>query len=235
MPDIDYEKLRDEIGSRRVQDLTVAEAAGLLRDYSKYERLAVEQAIRKQRQPARPAVSEPARKPERNHWIHRQKKWNESLVGKYVMTVAAAVLCVLGAGVFVSTFWPALPALIKFCLALLAGLGAWATGIARSGKPMRPFWLGVAGAGAGVSLLAVIAGAMIWSLYGPILAGMLCLTWTGACFVIAKRSQAWLFYLIAYLGGGVTISLTAMTIAPGNRLFGEIMYATVVIAVLAMG
>lgn len=235
MSDIDYEKLRDEIGSRPVQGLTVAEAAGLLRDYSKYERLAVEQAIRKQRRTASPAAPTFESKPEQTDNISRQKKWNESLVGRYVMTIAAAILCVLGAGVFVSTFWPVLPDPIKFCLILLCGLGAWALGISRSNKPMRPFWLGVAGAGAGVSLLAVIAGTMIWYLYDPLLAGVLCLAWTGACFIIAKRSHAWLFYLIAYLGGGVTVSLSSVIAAPENRLFGEVVYAIVVTVVLLMG
>lgn len=222
------EKL-SEVGSRTLEGLTVAEAAALLRQYALYEKLAAEPP---RREPV-PGTPLPLAPPVQSGGTKkRHGRLDETAVGKYLMTIAAAALCLLGIAVFAAGFWQGLPGAAKYAVILIPALAAWAMGYMKSAGPMRPFWLGVAGLGAGAAFLDFILGSSEWDLYGFLSTGVLCIAWTGACFAMARRRSAWLFHAIAYIGGFLAFWLSWNTI---SSFWDEALCGITAAAVLAMG
>lgn len=229
----DYRKKLSDIGGTKLDGLTVAEAAELLREYARYEKLASQpRAAQPRAAQARPASGSavPLTLPVSER--KRRRRFDEMAVGKYLMTAAAAVLCILGAAVFAAGFWHGLPGAAKYGLLLFAGIGAWALGYKKSMGAMRPFWLGVAGFGSGVAFLDLVLGCVEWDLYGFIFTGVLCMAWTGACFLMAKRTSSWLFYAIAYAGGWTAFYLSWNTV---SSFTDELACCLAAFAILAMG
>lgn len=223
----DYASKLNEIGSRKLDGLTVAEAAGLLREYSRCEKLAASE-------PATPPAPEPVRYEASVQTPHKKpvRRLDEAAVGRYVMTAAAAALCLLGTAVFAAGFWSGLPGLAKYAVLLLAGLGLWTLGGRKSSGAMRPFWLGVSGLGSGVVFLSIILGHSNWDLYGMLVTGVLCMGWTGACFLMGQKAQSWLFYVIAYVGGWLSFQLACET---AYSTAAEVRCGVVAVCVLTMG
>lgn len=219
-----FKEIFEETGNRKVDGLTVAELAGLLRDYSKYEKLSARDPVSSPvlKPVCRPVPAKPAR-----------RKFDEILIGKYLMTVAAAILCLLAAAIFAANFWPVLPGQAKYGILLSVGCSLWVLGYVKTGTSnIRPFWLGVAGLGSGVVFLDMILGHSEWGLYPVLFVGILCLVWTGACFWMARIKSAWLFYLIAYAGGLITFELSRNVIGS----FGdELLACLVAVIILIMG
>lgn len=223
----DYIAKLEEIGGRKLDGLTVADVANLLREYSRYEKLSAEPP-RPYRQPAPAPYGTPQAPP----GARPRKRLNEAAVGKYLMTIAAAILCLLGVSIFAAGFWHGLSGAAKYAVILIPALAAWAAGYLKSSGPMRPFWLGVAGLGAGAVFLDIILGSVEWDLYGFLLTGVMCIAWTGACFAMAWKRSAWLFYVIAYAGGFLAFQLAWNTV---SSFWDETLCGMTAVAVLAMG
>lgn len=162
------------------------------------------------------------------------RRVSEQHVGRYVMTVLAACLCLLALGVFIMSFWMVLPDVMKFLIfVVLCGslevLGFW-----RSDKSsMRPFWLGVAGLGVSGLQLVIIAGSMVWVLYDTLFTGLLSLAWFGFTFFMAHRKRVGVFYAIAYIGGMITTGLACLSAV--SSVSSEVVIAMLVGAIVAVG
>lgn len=229
----DYRSKLDEIGNRKLDGLTVSEAAGLLREYSRYEKLASDTGPRPAQAPYR-TPAQPRQMPSKliGKKPEGRRRVGEIAVGRYLMTVAASVLCLLGVVVFAAGFWKGLPGAAKYFAIMLPAMAAWAVGYVRSSGAMRPFWLGVAGLGAGAAFLDAILGSSEWDLYSTTVVGILCLAWIWACFAMARRRSAWLFYVVAYAGSLIAFNLAWDVVCSFE---GELLCGIVAASILAMG
>lgn len=159
---------------------------------------------------------------------------SEQNVGRYVMTILAATLCILALGVFVTSFWAALPNIVKFLFFFLLGAALEIVGFKMVAKQqMRPFWLGIAGLGASTTLLIIVAGCMVWWLYDIMLTGVLMSGWFVLNYVLACRQKAAVFYIISYIGAFITTALSCLFIAP--VMLSEVVIAVLVGVILLVG
>lgn len=143
---------------------------------------------------------EPIRKPKR--------KLSELNVGRSVMTVLAASLCLLALGAFIASFWLLLPSAIKFVLLFVIGAALEALGVWRhTNKTLKSFWLGVAGLGASTIFVILMAGCVLWQLYGIGLLGLLVFAWVAAHVFLGDKYKAGTFYVIAHIGGALSMLL----------------------------
>lgn len=146
----------------------------------------------------------------------------ELAVGKYILTIMAAVLCLGALCVFLASFWFALPGILQFAIVAALGGGLWAVGMKFSDKSMRPFWLGVAGLGAGACYIAILAGSMVWYLYDIIGIGVLAVGWMLAATACCVKKRAAVFSLIAYAGGLASLGLAGLMFGTDEPYSGTI-------------
>ena len=164
----------------------------------------------------------------------RERNISEQHVGRYVMTILAATLCLLALGVFITSFWAYMSDATRFLLLLVLCVVLEALGFWRESKgSMRPFWLGIAGLGTSGLLLVIISGTMVWYLYDTLLTGLMAIVWFVATFLLAYNRKVGVFYVIAYIGGAITTALACLSIAPG--LASEIVLIFLIGAVVGVG
>lgn len=163
-----------------------------------------------------------------------QSRISEANLGRYVMTILASTLCLLALAVFAVSFWPYLPDIVKFIGLLVLGGGLEALGFwwAQNGS-LRPFWLGIAGVGAGCTFITIVCGCLVWLLYGVGFAGIALIGWFGAHYFLAQEQKATLFYMIAYIGGIIAVALACLS-APTD-ISGELMIAAIIAAIVVIG
>lgn len=223
----DANELRNRIAflrSARLDGMTVGELQARLRELGQLEsemaRMgpqsiaeAPRQAVTEtasQEAPVPVAVPEASLKKDAGLAAAKEKKpkMTETEVGRYVMTVLAAALCLLAFAVFILSFWAAMPDMLKFLIAAGLGTGLWALGdvFSRKGR-MLAFWLGIAGLGAGLAFIDVMAGTFAWYLYGPGIAGFLAAAWVLANFYLAQSGHHGMFHVIGYIGGFIALSM----------------------------
>ncbi len=158
-------------------------------------------------------------------------KISEVDVGRYVMTTVAAVLCLFAFGVLILTIWGSMPDAGKFLLFLVVGIGLESLGTWRASKQyMRPFWLGVAGLGAGISFIDLTAGCLFWGLYGLVLTGIFVIVWFIANLYLGRKQSAGIYYVISYIGGLIASLLACEIMMVGSYGETALMLITVVIA-----
>ncbi len=163
-----------------------------------------------------------------------RKSLSELNIGGYVMTVLAAALCLLALGVFTLTFWADLPYTAQWSLIMALGIGLGWFGVWRADKgTMRPFFLGLAGLGAGTLFIGVVAGALIWQIYGQGMALAGLLFWFVGYFSLAFCKEMTILYVISYIGGIIAIQLAA--ISAGWGMDGEIALALLMFVIIALG
>ncbi len=177
----------EELRSMRLSDMTLGEAYDRLKELQRAERRHVSR------------VSPPK----------QRSKVSEQMVGRYVMTVLASILCLLAFSALVLALWKDLGDGVKFAMFLVLGivlevLGTWCA----SKKSMRPFWLGVAGVGAGVMFIDLMAGSLLWGLYGLSLTCIFMLLWFAGNLRLGSMQSAVIFYVVAYIGGVIATSLS---------------------------
>lgn len=142
----------------------------------------------------------------------KKPRLSEMNVGRYVMTVLAALLCLGAFCAFVFTFWSQLPDVGKFAIFLALGVGLEALGAWRADKnSMRPFWLGVSGLGAGIIYIDIIIGCLFWGVFDILMTGVCIILWAAVNMRLGRRQNAGVYYIISYLGG-----LQAVGMASGN-------------------
>ena len=186
-----------------------------------------------------------------NVWIDppapktRRTNWSERNLGKYLLGVLAAVLVLLAAGVLIAAVWPVIPDILKFLALLAFGVGMQLIGmrfVLQSENRRNGFWLSVTGLGAGVSLMAAAAGCISWGLYPLTVAGLLAAIWFGCNLLCARNLDSPVFYVIAYIGAALAVTLSVNLTTAGSRpdlaplrLADQIPVAVMPILILMLG
>ena len=164
----------------------------------------------------------------------KKKSISELNLGRYVMTVLAAGLCLLALGIFVLSFWGSLPDIFKFLLIMAAGTILECFGFWRAKKPsMRTFFLGLAGLGSGTLFIVLVSGSLVWNIYGSYAASIGLLTWFILHVWLALHKKANIFYVIAYIGGLVTIWLASLS--ADRNISGELMLIFLLLTIVGLG
>lgn len=203
---------RDELANKKVDGMTVRELMDAVSELRAMDqRAAFLENQRRQEMSRRIQAYRPLPKN-----IRKPKDPGRELaVGKYVLTVMAAVLCLGALCVFLAGFWSAMPGILQFALAACLGAGMWAAGIRMSDRTMRPFWLGIAGLGTGVCYVVILAGSFVWYLYGITGAAVLAVGWMLASAACCVKARAAVFNLIAYAGGLMSLALAGWMLDEG--------------------
>lgn len=141
----------------------------------------------------------------------RPNKFSEKNLGKYLLSILAAVLIFLAVGVLITAIWPVIPGLIKFIWLFGVGAGLESLGVqfaAKSENKKNGFWLAITGLGAGIGLLSIAGGCLSWGLYPMAVAGLLAAGWFAGNLIIASKLDSPVFYVISYIGGAMAVLLS---------------------------
>lgn len=226
-----------ELEAMKLADMTLGEARDRLRELSSLEQKQRVLDVQSNYQPVVSTTHKPPVIPyvPMSSAVRGRKskpKISEVDVGRYVMTTVAAVLCLLAFGVLILTIWGSMPDMGKFLLFLAVGIGLESLGTWRASKQyMRPFWLGVAGLGAGISFIDLTAGCLFWGLYELVLTGIFVIIWFIANLYLGRKQSAGIYYVISYIGGLIASLLACEIMVVGSYGETALILITAVIAV----
>ena len=140
----------------------------------------------------------------------RKSRITEENIGKYFISVLAAVLILLAVGLIAGSFWDYIPNVLKLIVLFAAGAACEVIGwqkIVKEGKKYG-FWLGVAGLGAEIVFVSIILGSVLWGLYSElfVLSGLV--VWFSRHILLSTKADSNVFYVITYFGGILATALT---------------------------
>lgn len=225
---------RDDLANAKLGDMTLGEANAKLQELQD-----VEAKIRQTEYNSRFAHQATAKQiqstvGDMDAKTQKQPRVSEINIGRYIMTILAALLCLGAFGVFITMLWGNIPEVGKFVLFLALGIGLEALGAWRANKQsMRPFWLGVAGVGAGISFIDLTFGSLVWGIGNIILIGVFVLAWFLANMALGRKQEAGLYYIIAFAGGLEAVGLASSTMVAD--CFGEIVLCILTAAIAISG
>ncbi|MBR1842460.1 MAG: hypothetical protein IJ788_04210 [Oscillospiraceae bacterium] len=167
----------------------------------------------------------------------KKPKFSETSIGKYGVGIVAGLLILLAVALGIRNYWQYIPGIAKFSAILLIGTAVEALGwvnLRRTGKK-NGFWSSVTGTGAAVVFIALVAGNLAWSLYGLVPTGLLLVAWFAVNFILAMKADSVAFYAVTYLGGAVSVLLSALKLREGMELSGEIGMLIIIAVIIAFG
>lgn len=182
-----------------------------------------------------PQNQQPLQKPAAE--VQKKPKFSETSIGKYGVGIVAGLLILLAVALGIRNYWQYIPGIAKFSAILLIGVAVEALGwvnLRRTGKK-NGFWSSVTGTGAAISFIAIVAGNIAWSLYGLVPTGLLLVAWFAVNFILAMKSDSVVFYAVTYLGGAVSVLLSALKLREGMELSGEIGMLIIIAVIIAFG
>ncbi|WP_022867421.1 DUF2339 domain-containing protein [Schaalia vaccimaxillae] len=140
---------------------------------------------------------------------------DESRIGKYLLSGAAAVLILLAGATLMAMLWDSIPNIVKVGAVIVVAIALTATGaILNQTKPALRVPASTAlGIGAGLGFVGFLGGTLLEVF--PLVAAFICIImWTVAVtFIAAKTQSAWTIG-VSTLGGIVTVMLASTQGAP---------------------
>lgn len=224
---------RDRLFHLPLDGMTLGEAQANLKKLQDVEFMIAQAERRSPLIPRVPHLRRPSISP-----VKEKKSISEAIselnLGRYVMTVLAAGLCLLALGIFVLSFWGSLPDVFKFLLIMAVGTVLECFGFWRAEKlSMRAFFLGLAGLGSGTLYIALVSGSLVWNLYGTEVTAIGLLAWFILHVWLALHKKASIFYVIAYIGGSVTVWLASLS--ADRAISGELMLIFLLLTIVGVG
>lgn len=139
----------------------------------------------------------------------RKPRISEVDVGKYLVGVLASVLILIALVMFIGMFWEYIGPALKFLMIMtlgcaVTGLGTYKIIVKNN---LNGFWTSVTSCGTGITYINIVAGMLVWELYGFGITALLMLTWFIGCVLLARRSQSLTFFTVSHIGALISIML----------------------------
>lgn len=167
--------------------------------------------------------------------LQRKSRITEENIGKYFISVLAAILVLLAVGLIAGSFWEYMPDVLKLIVLLAAGATCELVGwkkISKEGKK-NGFWAGVTGLGAAIVFVSIVFGSLFWQLYPSLVVISGLILWFAGHLFLSTKANSNVFYAITYFGGFLA---TALTFANrGSNSSGELTVITVTALFYAVG
>lgn len=159
----------------------------------------------------------------------------EGNVGRYVIGILASLLILLAVGTIAGAVWEYIPEGLKFLGLLAIGVCCEAAGWQKLKKTgvSNGFWTSLTGLGSAISFAALIFGHSLWTLYSSIFTGVFLLIWFAVNFALSTNANSKVFYIIAYIGGFIAMSLIFSE--GGSSAQKEVLIIAAVSAIYLMG
>ena len=138
---------------------------------------------------------------------------SESGVGKYILSLLASLLILLGCCVLILMGWNYMTALVKAAVIALGGALFVGAGLLLSKRLPRPFSDSLVACGLGILYADVVALYQAWALVPLWAVLLLILAWDAACILLGKRGRTRLFFYVLCLGNFVTAALACQLIS----------------------
>ena len=171
--------------------------------YKEYARLYEEVSLLEQR------VQSVDRKPIRGRHTtnYSNSLLSEKFIGKYGISILAAILVVTAVVIGLQTIWVKVSKVVLFAIALLVGIVAEFFGYHQNNKDSNKnkFWLAVTGTGVAIIFVSLIIGNLLLHLYSNLAMEILVLLWFASGVFLIKRIESLLYAGIVYTGGLISI------------------------------
>ncbi len=162
---------------------------------------------------------------------------SEANAGKYIIGVLASILVLLAVAMFVKIIWNSIPNISKFEIIFALGIVLSAIGFLKIIKfgNKNGFWTSIAGCGTAVTFISIISGNLVWNLYGLIILGILIVIWFGTNFMLSDVANSNVFYIITYIGGIISIVLSAILISEQVTVINQIGFVIISLVIFGFG
>lgn len=157
---------------------------------------------------APPPNARPAPERERSIW-----GLTESKVGKYLLSLLASLLILLGCCVLILMGWSYMAPAVKAAVIALGGGGFLLAGGLLAKRLPAPFPDSLKACGMGILYADAVALHQAWGLVPLGGALLLILIWDGGCLLLGRRSRSKLYFYVLALGNLITAALTCQLIA----------------------
>ena len=155
-----------------------------------------------------PRREAPPRPPKKAH-----AALSESNIGKYILSLLASLLILLGCCVLILMGWSYMTEPVKAGVIALGGLLFLGGGLALSKRFPKPFADSLTACGLAILYADVIALYQAWALVPLWAVLFLILAWDALCVLLGRRGQTKLFFYVLALGDLVTAALVCQLIS----------------------
>lgn len=166
----------------------------------------------------------PSRRAGKTGWSILGMSVSESSIGKYIISLLACLLLLLGCCVLILMGWSHMSRLVKAAVIALGGGGFLAVGLGLVKKLPKSFSDSLTACGLCILYADVVALYQAWALvplWGVLL---LILAWDGACILLGKRHHTKMFFYVLALGNFMTGALVCQLISNGPFAAASILF-----------